>query len=253
MVWTDKQRHIYLVIAVLGLLIGLIGGFLVGDARGQTLGTRPAPSRTLASAASVQPAGTSSGPAVSSTARLICRDDPPEYPGCTPAQARQREAATRRMTRRHYNANRWGQSHHEFRGLRPAANRKLRRLYHHAVLRFVERHTRAGVTTANTYPRYRTWRGFKAHTACSGVFGWGSVMPYGWCQVGQAYSGWGEAARDTERMTLKCDGLILGAAGSGAAVAGWTGVAILPGALIGGGGASVGCAVESIWDSLWSW
>jgi hypothetical protein len=246
MTWTDKQKRIYLLIALLGLIIGLVGGILVDEARGEGA---PVGSDGERHSTPVPHLASSVVP----TARRMCRADPPDYPGCSPAQARRHEAATRRMTRRHYHAHRWGQSHHEFRGLSGPANRKLRRLYHHAVQRYVIRHRRAGLAAHAAYPRYRTWHAFKTHAACSGVFGWNSVMPFGWCRIGEAFSNWGGAARETKRLTLDCDGLVLGAAATGAAVAGWTGIAVAPGAMAGAGGAAVGCAVQHIYDLIWSW
>ncbi len=245
MSWSFKDKHIYLAIAVFGLVVGLFGGLLLDKASGQ-VAPRSADQPRLAAWTSAQP----STDAVANT--LMCRDEAPEYPGCSPAQSRAREAHSRRATRKHYAATRWGQSHHEYAGLHRAGNRKLRRLYHHAVVRFVARHHRAGKFGADAYPRYRTWRAFKAHTSCSGVFGW-AVKPVGWCQIGSVFSHWRDAVEATKSLILRCDGLVVGAAATGAAIAAWTGVAVGPAAVIAGGGAAVGCAVETIYDELWSW
>ncbi len=245
MSWSVKDKRIYVAIAVFGLIVGLLGGFLLDKANGEVSWLAPGQPPPMPSSSSLPSA-------VVAADELMCRDEAPEYPGCTPAQARSHEARTRRMTRRHYGAARWGQSRHEYAGLHRAADRKLRRLYHHAVERFVARHHRAGKSGADAYPRYRTWRAFKAHTSCSGVFGW-AVKPVGWCQIRSAFSHWRDAVEATKSLILRCDGLVVGAAATGAAIAAWTGVAIGPAAVIAGGGAALGCAVETIYEQVWSW
>ncbi len=245
MSWSIRDKRIYITIAVFGLVVGLVGGFLLDKADGQVVTLAPGHPRPFSLTS--RPA-----PISASAEQLMCRDEAPEYPGCTAAQARAREAHTRRMTRRHYGAARWGQSGHEYAGLHRAGNRKLRRLYHRAVERFVARRTTAGEAVGDAYPRYRTWKAFKAHTSCSGVFGW-AVKPVGWCQLTAAFSHWRDAVEATKKLVLRCDGLVVGAVATGAAIAVWTGVAIGPAAAIAGGGAAIGCAVETIYDQLWSW
>ncbi len=249
MSWSFRDKRIYVTIAVFGLVVGLVGGFLLDKANGEVATLAAGQPRPFSSTA-----GASSTIAVAHQVaqQLMCRDEAPDYPGCTAAQARSQEAPTRRMTRRHYGAGRWGQSRHEYAGLHRPGNHKLRRLYHRAVVRFVAQRTRAGESVADAYPRYRTWNAFKANTSCSGVFSW-PLKPLGWCQITSAFSHWRDAVEATKRLVLKCDGLVVGAMATGAAIAAWTGVAIGPAAAIAGGGAALGCAVETIYDQLWSW
>lgn len=180
-------------------------------------------------------------------ASAACTGPAGGYAGCSAAQIAKAEAGTKHKVKVHYHKHRWGQSHNEWAGLTKRENAKLGGLYHHAVLRYEASHKAAA------QPKYLTWRAFKADTHCLGTFHHYSGPSY--CSVGPAPNAMDHFAHNTGRFVLKCGGVALGAAATGAYAATQEGVAITvpAAALIGGTGGAIGCTVQTMWNAVWGW
>lgn len=181
-----------------------------------------------------------------------------DYPGCTFYQTKKLEGGTEPRIATHYPKARWGQSHHEYRGMPPRVNRHLRHEYNQAVNRYINKRTNAlqtqglEATPDRVQPKFMTWRGFKSNTAC---FGYWSAFYSSWCAAtigAQQGLDW-TLTRDVQNFSIKCGGYIFSGAVAGGATAAAvpTGVAIAPGALAGATGGAAACVADSIWYSLW--
>lgn len=141
------------------------------------------------------------------SAEAACRNLPPDYPGCTLAQAAQREAPTKKLTHHRYKKARWGQSGNEWINLGPRANRVLKREYRQSVDRFHRAHAKANAGK-RAWPIYRSWRQFKRASSdgCTGQFG---TLPAGWCWFGKSVNEpIREATGRTIKTTLTCAGVV---------------------------------------------
>jgi hypothetical protein len=147
-----------------------------------------------------------------STSDRMCDPRPPDYPGCTVQQVREREAGTKPKVNRHYNRGRWGQSHHEYRRLSRRADHKLGRAYGRAVKRYVRRQHMLGKTALAAQPAHMTWGGFKQATGCFGTFG---GFPVGWCWFDRAVNT--KIIDGVHAATLDCGGITFGATVGGIA------------------------------------
>jgi hypothetical protein len=192
----------------------------------------------------------------------LCRPDPPDYPGCRPAQVR---PLLRIRFAREYTGHAAGYRYHRmgqhrrgviFDHLTPALNRKLGRLYRTAVRRAQRRHAAAdGVRrgVAHHGPRYRTWGGFKANATsfCNGT----NItvhFPTQYCwsitKLGQAGHAINRLLDRTTRILFSCNGYAIGGLATGTYAAWKMGTGLLSGGYYGAVGVEIGCQTTNLWN-----
>ncbi len=239
------------------VLLGLVAVPAAADA---------VPARQIASPASEsRPPDWGVGP-------LICRPEPPDYPGCTAEQVR---PLLRARFASEYTGHAAGYRYHRMgqhrRGLilahlTPALNLKLARLYHTAVVRYAAHHTRV-VRDAQgerqvvvSYPHFRTWAGFKGQTTafCNGT-NLTIHFPTQYCwsvtKLGQAGGVIRRLLDSTARIAFSCNGFAIGGVASGSFAAWKMGTGLLAGGYYGAVGVEIGCQTTNLWNwasHLWS-
>ncbi len=210
-----------------------------------------------------------SGPTAPAVA--MCRPEPPDYPGCSPAQVR---PLLRLRFAAEYTGHAWGYryyrmgQHHRgviFAHLPPAINAKLARLYHAAVVRYAAAHTSV-VTTRDgvgrvvvSYPHFRTWGGFRANTTalCNGTL-LTKHFPTQYCwaltKLGQAGAVVNGLLNRTRKIVFACNGFAIGGWASGSYAAWRMGTGVLAGGYYGGAAVEIGCQTTNLWNwatNLW--
>ena len=223
----------------------------------------PAAATAMPEPAVARPAG--SGRTPTGAEPHICRPEPPEYPGCTPAQVRPllraRFAAEYTGHARGYRFHRMGQHHRGviFAHLSSALNAKLTRLYRAAVRRYAAGHTET-ITDAEgvqhrivSYPRYRTWAGFRSHTTamCNGnTLTIHFPTQYCWSitRLGELGRVINRLLSSTIKIVLSCNGFAIGGWASGSFAAWRLGTGVLAGGFYGAVGVEIGCQTTNLWN-----
>lgn len=191
----------------------------------------------------------------------ICNPVPPDYPGCTAAQAR---PDTQYQVRRQYTGHaagyrfyNWGQ-HHRGEvfglggGLTPGQNTHLRNLYYKAKAVWQRQHAFVGKdgVTVLPQPMYPTWLGFRDNVSAGCTTRW--HMPNLFCQTTTEFDWFGEKTWDLTKLVFQCNGTLVGGlfAGQITAKAGWLklGVGTLKGGWYGIAAGEIGCQVSSLTD-----
>jgi hypothetical protein len=201
----------------------------------------------------------------------MCRPEPPDYPGCTPAQVRPllraRFASEYTGHASGYRYHRMGQHHRGviFAHLRPALNTRLARLYHAAVARYSAAHAAVVVDgdgvehVVASYPHYRTWAGFKGQTTalCNGK-NVSIHFPTQYCwsitKIGQAGAVIRSLLYNTTKILFSCDGFAIGGWASGSFAAWKMGTGVLAGGYYGAASVEIGCQATNLWNwatNLW--
>ncbi len=196
---------------------------------------------------------------------LICRPEPPDYPGCSPAQVRPllRARFATEYTGHAYGYRYYRMGQHPrgviFAHLTAALNAKLARLYREAVQRFTAAHTSVIVDGAGVkhvvveHPRYATWAAFSALTTsfCTG----GNVtihFPTEYCwaitKLGQAGAVINALLNRTTKILLSCDGYAIGGWATGSYAAWRMGTGLLAGGYYGAVGVEIGCQTTNLWN-----
>jgi hypothetical protein len=229
---------------------------------------------TASDATPVSPAagGGSAAPLAAHLPRpLMCRPEPPDYPGCTPRQVRPllRARFASEYTGHAYGYRYYRMGQHSrgviFAHLPPALNAKLARLYRAAVERYKDAHRTVVVGDGGvrhvvvSYPRYRTWAGFRASsTAFCTPDNVTLHFPVRYCgaitKLGQAGAAINRLLNTTKRIAFSCDGFAIGGVASGA-FRGWVmGTGALEGGYYGGAAVEIGCQTTHLWNwvtDLW--
>jgi hypothetical protein len=201
----------------------------------------------------------------------ICRPEPPDYPGCTPEQVR---PLLQSLFGTEYTGHAYGYRYYRmgqhprgliFAHLLPALNAKLARLYRAAVARYEATHTSVTVDGEGvrhevvSYPRYRTWVGFRDNTTAFCTANNVTIhFPTQYCwsitKLGQAGAAIDALLNKTLRIVFSCDGFAIGGLASGG-FTGWRmGTGLLEGGYYGGAAVEIGCQTTHLWNcvtSLW--